>query len=551
MQTQDVVVIGAGHQGLVAAVVLADAGFDVTVVEAAEEVGGAVRSQEIIRPGLVHDLYAMNMNLFLGSPFFARYGDDLTTRGLAFAHSRHAYASAFPNGRSLRITDDAAENEAMWEEHDPRDGAGWHRLQQVFDDVAASYGPLSSNPIPSRSTFAAARTILFGRKNTTLSELARVMTSSTRSLGEQYFATPEARSLAAAWGMHVDFAPDVALGSIFPLLELYLDAQLGMRIVQGGASRLPEALATMVADRNGSVSTGRAVDAVELTDGRAHAVRLTDGERIVARHGIVSTATLPALVQQLLRDQAVPQSVRSAADSYRFGPGTFMLHLALSAPIPWQDPRLGQFAYVHIGPYVDDMARTYQQALAGVVPDEPLLVVGQPSVLDPTRSTGDENLHAVWIQVRTVPGKIAGDADPTAAGGDLSGRTWQAAAEPFAERVIAKLERYAPGVRQLLVGHAAESPADLERRNANLRGGDSISGSHHLDQFIGMRPSLSLSKYKTPIPGLYLAGAGTWPGAGVNAISGQRAAERLIRDVRKRRFAGSPTNWLTASPRRR
>jgi phytoene dehydrogenase-like protein len=530
MPTTDVVVIGAGHQGLVAAITLADAGLKVVVVEAADEIGGAVRSSELVRPGLVHDRYAMNMNLFLGSPFYATYGDELSSAGLEFSHCRHAYASAFPNAPSIRISDDADENQRMWEEHDPGDAKGWRRLSEVFADVASSYGPLSSNVFPSRSTASVIRSVLFKRQHTSVSELLQVMTSTTRSLGERYFASPEARSMAAAWGMHVDFAPDVAAGAIFPLLEMYADAEHGMNVVKGGASNLPRALAAMLSTRGVPIHTGKAVESIQVASGRVQGVRLADGEHITARHGILSTATLPAVVHRLLRNQPVPSSMALAADNFRFGPGTFMLHLALSGPIPWQDSSLADSAYVHLGPYVDDMARTYQQALAGVLPDEPLLVVGQTSTVDPSRNTSeDDRLHAVWIQVRMVPAEITGDANPHGAGGDLTGRSWDEATEPFVQRILEKLERYAPGVTESVIGHAAESPSDLQSGNANLHGGDSVSGSHHLDQFIGMRPSMSLSRYRTPIDGLYLAGASTWPGAGVNAVSGQRSAEQLVR----------------------
>jgi phytoene dehydrogenase-like protein len=537
----DIVIIGAGHQGLVAGVVLAEAGLDVTVVEAADEVGGAVRSSDLVQPGLEQDLYATNMNLFLGSPFYQRYSAELSAAGLAFAHADHAYASAFPDGRSLRVTSDEAETTAMWEAHDPRDAAGWLRLREVFDDVSASYLPLASHSFPSWSSLGVGWRMLARREHTTLTEMAQLVASSTRALGERYFATPEARSVVAAWGMHLDFAPDVAVGAVFPLLELYLDAQVGMNLVRGGASRLPEALCRLLESRGGAVLTGRRVEAIELSGGRAHAVRLQGGERLVAAHGVVSTATLPALVHDLLRDQPVPSSMRSAADRYRFGPGTFMLHLALSGPVPWLDPRLATSAYVHAAPYVDDMARTYQQALAGTLPDDPLLVIGQTSVVDPSRSSGAaDGSQAVWVQVRAVPARITGDALPTGDGGDLSGQSWSTASKPFADRVLAKMERYAPGISERVVGLAAASPSDLESANANLRGGDSVSGSHQLDQFIGMRPALSLSRYGTPIAGLYLAGAGTWPGAGVNAVSGQRAAERVLRDLRGRRLTRLP-----------
>ena len=537
MSSSDVVIVGGGHQGLVAAVVLAEAGLAVTVVEAAADVGGAVRSGEVTLPGLVHDLYATNMNLFLGSPFFTAHGAELTAAGLVFARSDEPYASAFPGGRSLRISSDAAATAAMWQAHDARDAAGWQRLEQIFDDVSAAYLPLASMPFPSRSTLSVARTVLRGRRNTSLSELAQLVTSSTRALGERYFATAEARSLAAAWGMHLDFAPDVAAGAVFPLLELFLDMRFGMNVVQGGASRLPEALVALLQARGGTVLTGQAVESIDIVGGRPRGVRLTDGSEVAARRAVLATTTLPALVHRLLPPAAVSPALRAAADRFRFGPGTFMLHLALDGPIPWTDERLAASAYVHLGPYVDDMARTYQQSLAGVLPDEPLLVVGQTSEVDPSRSTGASNpaLQAVWVQVRTVPGQIRADAAPGASGGDLGGRSWTAASSPFADRMLAKLERYAPGVTDRVVDRAAASPADLETANANLVGGDSVSGSHHLDQFIALRPALSLSRYRTPIEGLYLAGAGTWPGGGVNAVSGQRAAERLLNDLKSRR----------------
>lgn len=541
MLSSDVVVVGGGHQGLVASVVLAAAGLEVTVVEAAPQIGGAVRSAEVTRAGLVHDLYATNMNLFLGSPFYAAHQDELTRSGLRFRNSGQPYASAFPDGRTLRISSDRDTTAAMWAAHDAGDHAGWRRLEQVFNDVSAMYLPLSSNPFPSRSTLSVARATLRGRKATTLSELAQIVTSSTRALGERYFSTPEARSLTAAWGMHLDFAPDTAGGAVFPLLELFLDMRFGMNLVEGGASRLPEALTTMLTTRGGSTLTGRAVEAIEVAGGRARGVRLDDGSSIAARHGVLSTATLPALVRHLLRDVTVPAAMRAAAERYRFGPATFMLHLATDGSVPWQDDRLAHSAYVHVGPYVDDMARTYQQSLAGALPDEPLLVVGQTSVVDPTRSaSAAPGLQAVWIQVRTVPSRISGDAAPEAAGGNLSGHSWDQAADPFADRILAKLERYAPGISERVVERHTASPSDLERDDSNLVGGDSLSGSHHLDQFVGMRPALSLSRYRTPIDGLYLAGAGTWPGAGVNAVSGQRAAERLLRDLRR----GGRGRWL-------
>ena len=317
---------------------------------------------------------------------------------------------AFPSAPSIRISDDADENQRMGGARSG-DAKGWRRLSGVCRRCH-QLRPAIQQRLPSRSTASVIRSVLFKRQHTSVSELLQVMTSTTRSLGERYFASPEARSMAAAWGMHVDFAPDVAAGAIFPLLEMYADAEHGMNVVKGGASNLPRALAAMLSTRGVPIHTGKAVESIQVASGRVQGVRLADGEHITARHGILSTATLPAVVHRLLRNQPVPSSMALAADNFRFGPGTFMLHLALSGPIPWQDSRLADSAYVHLGPYVDDMARTYQQALAGVLPDEPLLVVGQTSTVDPSRNTSeDDRLHAVgfksgWSPLRSAVTRI-------------------------------------------------------------------------------------------------------------------------------------------------
>jgi phytoene dehydrogenase-like protein len=542
----DVAIIGAGHQGLVAATVLGDAGLDVVVLENADHVGGAVASGEVTLPGYVHDLYATNMNLFLGSPFYARYRDELSELGLRFAHSNSPYSSAFPDGKTLRVSTDEAATARMWRDHSEADARGWERLSAVFDDLAAVYSPLYTHPLPSRSVVTAARPLWRRRRSTPIGELAQLLLSSTRHLGERYFSTPEAKSMAAAWGMHLDYAPDVSSGAIFPLLELFSDMRGGMSVVEGGASRLPEALAQLVVQKRGQVRVNAGVAQVLRDAHGACGVRLKSGEEISARRGVLSTVVLPVLVEQLMNDQPVPSRLNDAATRYIFGPGTFMLHLAFNGPVPWQDPRLAEFAYVHIGPYVDDMARTYQQALAGELPDEPLLVVGQTSVVDPTRTPNPRH-HVVWVQVRMVPGEIRRDAR------DYPGdEGWAAAREPFAERVLGKLEKYAPGLSSAVLKSTAMTPTDLEQNNPNLVGGDSVSGSHHLDQFLGLRPSLETARYTTPVPGLYLAGAGTWPGAGVNAISGQLAAERLLKDNSKGRLhstARKVRSKVTASRR--
>ena len=509
----DVVVIGAGHQGLVAATALVEKGLSVVVVERSDVPGGAIRSGQLTLPGFTHDYWATNMGLFLGSPYFARHGGELAALGLKFAHSSTPYASAFPNGKNLKVVQDGEATAAMWAAHNAGDAKGWAALGALFGDFAGSYFPMYGNPLPSKGTWQGARTLWKTRGKKGSGELLRILLSSTRALGDRYFETPEAKSLLAAWGMHIDYAPDITGGAVFPLLECFLDMANGMSIVEGGASNLVNAMVALLEKKGGKVRLGTDVARILVNDKGAFGVRLANGEQILAKRGVISTVVLPVMVSNLLESSDVPAHMKQAASHYRFGPGTMMVHLATSGPIPWSDSELGKFAYVHVGPYVDDMARTYQQSLAGEIPDEPLLIVGQSSVVDPSRAP--EGKGVVWIQVRTLPNTP-------------NGSTWGAESERVADLVIAKMERYAPGFTATILDRHVMSPADLHASNPNLVGGDSVAGSHHFDQFL-MRPSLELGKYATEIPRLYRAGAGTWPGAGANAISGGLAAARLLK----------------------
>ena len=526
--TYDVVVIGAGHNGLVAAAYLARAGMSTLVLERGERVGGAVASGEITRPGFVHDLFATNQNLFLGSPAFAELGDDLARHGLRFATTDRPYSNVFPDGRSLRVYQDADRTRAVLERHDPADAAGWDRLLELYDRFAPVLFELYGTRMPSRAAvgrLARARRSL-GAEG--LDELAQLVASSTRALGDDFFATPEAKALVASWGMHLDFGPDVAMGAVFPFLEVFTDMRNGMSVVEGGASRLPEALAGIVRDAGGEVRTSSPVRAVTVEDGRATGAELKSGERIEAGRAVVANLTPGVLFTGMVPPWALPEEFRRRVARYAYGPGTMMIHAALSGALAWAAGEdLDQFGYVHVGPYVDDMARTYSEALAGVLPSSPLLVVGQTTAIDPGRAPAGGQV--LWVQVRMVPARIAGDA-----AGTIEAHGWEKAKQPLAERVLDKLEQYAPGARDRLLDWTVLGPDDLERHNPNLVGGDSVGGSHHLSQNLLFRPVPGWSSYRTPVDRLWMVGAGTWPGAGVNAISGRLVAGMITGERRRR-----------------
>lgn len=532
MRRHDAIVIGAGVNGLAAAAYLGRAGLDVLVLERAADIGGAVASGEPTIPGAVHDLYATNMNLFAGSPVFAELGGELHRHGLRFVVSDAPFASAFPDGRALRGYRDAARTRAGIAAHDAADAEGWDRLSALFERHSRLLFELYGARLPSLA--AASRVVGAARRDgpRELTELARTVLGTTRSLGERFLATREARALIAPWGLHLDFGPDVALGALFPLLEVFGDIANGMAIAEGGAGRLTAALAALVRDAGGEVRVGAPVARVLVESGRASGVELASGERIAADRAIVADLVPSLLFGRLIEHGAQGQPFAARIADYRHGPATMMVHLALDGPPRWAaGDDLAGFAYVHLGPYVDDMARAYADAMAGRLPAEPLLVVGQTTAVDPGRAP--EGTYLLWIQVRPLPVTITGDAV-----GEIAARAWPEAKHAFAERVLDKLERYAPGVRNQVRASAVLGPDDLERANPCLVGGDSIGGSHHIDQGGPLRPLGGWSGYRTPIEALWMVGAATWPGAGVHGISGRSAAMSILaRERGPRRLA--------------
>ena len=238
---------------------------------------------------------------------------------------------------------------------------------------------------------------------------------------------------------------------------------------------------------------------------------------------MIAGVTPNALVEKLLPGGTGDARYDAAARKFRFGPGTMMVHLAVSDLPDWSaGEELKRFAYVHLAPDLDMMARTYAEAMAGLLPAEPVLVVGQPTAIDPSRAPAGK--HILWVQVRVLPPMIRGDA-----AGAIAARDWDAAKEAYADRVVDLIERYAPGTKAKILARYVESPADLERRNPNLVGGDNLAGSHHLSQNFLFRPVPGWARYRTPVKDLYIIGASTWPGAGTGAGSGYMLAKMLAR----------------------
>ncbi len=514
----DAVVVGSGVNGLAAALHLGAKGWKVAVVERAEIAGGAVKTGEITRPGFRHDLYATNLSLFAGSPFFAAHKDRLLAHGLAFVSAEHCFATAFPDGSWLGVEKNLEATAARIAALNPADAERWRAMVTTFGQDAPHIFALLASPMPSwqalRAIFAAWR----ARGTAWVAETARLLVASPREWLDENFSDPKLKAMMAVWGMHLDFSPDCAGGALFPYLESMANQSFGMALGQGGADVVISALLRAIEAAGGEVRLGAPVQNIAIESGAANGVVLASGERIDASRAVIAN-----LHPRVLFGDLIPNASAAAQRLARLrpGPATMMIHLALSDLPAWSaGAELRRFAYVHLAPSFAAMAKTYTEALDGLLPAEPALVVGQPTAIDSSRAPAGQ--HVLWVQVRVLPARIRGDA-----AGRITGTEWDAVKDAFADRVIGIIERYAPGFAANILARAVLSPADLERDNPNLVAGDSLGGSHHLDQNFLFRPAFGWSRYRTPIDRLYMVGASTWPGAGTGAGSGFMLAKSL------------------------
>jgi phytoene dehydrogenase-like protein len=516
----DAVVIGAGHNGLAAALRLADRGWKVAVVEARDEPGGAVKTRELTLPGYRHDLCAMNLSMFAGSPFFQAHKDALLAHGLAFAPVEDCFATVFRDGTYLGVSRTLEKTLAGLAALSPADAKAWQDLLDRFGADAPHLFALLGSPMPSWGAVKVVWKAWRERGTGWLMETLKLLVATPRDFLDARFEHPKVKTMMAAWGLHLDFAPDVAGGALFPYLECMVNQSFGMVIGQGGADTIVKAMVGALTAKGGEVLLGERVARIDTNDGAATGVTLAGGRRLEAG-AVIANAHPKIVFGDLVKPQATLSKFEREVEKFRPGPGTMMVHLALDDLPEWRaGAALRSFAYVHVAPDLEMMSRVYAEAAAGLLPAEPALVVGQPTAIDPSRAPAGK--HVLWVQVRVLPAEIRGDAS-----GRIAATNWDEAKEAYADRVLDILGTYAPGLKPRVLARSVFSPLDLERENPNLIGGDSLSGSHHLDQNFFLRPVAGWSRYRTPVRNLYLCGASTWPGAGTGAGSGFMLARMM------------------------
>ncbi|MEI8326795.1 MAG: NAD(P)/FAD-dependent oxidoreductase, partial [Betaproteobacteria bacterium] len=347
----DAIIVGAGHNGLAAAVHLCSKGWKVLVLERAATPGGAVKTAEVTLPGFRHDLYAMNLSMFAGSPFYAAHKARLDAAGLALVPASHSFASVFDDGRWLGVEQDLDATSARIAARNPRDAQTWRTMAADFAADAPHLFALLGSPIPSWALLRALWNMWRAKGLAGCMETARLLLSSPRNWLGQRFEDEGLQAMMGAWGMHLDFAPDVAGGALFPYLESMACQSFGMTLGQGGADTIIRAMVHAIEQSGGEVRTGCDVLAIDVQNGQARGVALADGTRIAARKAVIANVHPHALYGQLLAGAKLATQKTQAPARLRPGPGTMMIHLALRELPAWRaGAELRKFAYVHIAP---------------------------------------------------------------------------------------------------------------------------------------------------------------------------------------------------------
>jgi phytoene dehydrogenase-like protein len=469
------VVVGAGPNGLAGAVTLARHGVEVTVLEAADRVGGGARSNDDLMPGLLHDDCSAVHPTAMVSPFFRSM--DLQRYGLRWCHPRVPLAHPLDDGTAAilsRSLDETAESLGR------PDGPRWRRvfgpLADAIDDTAEDVlGPVLHVP---RHPVAAARFALLAGLPAAL--LARAWRGRA------------AKALFAGVAAHVMHPLSAPLTSSVAALLIPAGHRHGWPVAEGGTRSVTDALVRALQECGGTVHTD-------------HPVR-TLADLPPAEIALLDLA--PAAAAELLGDR-LPGRVARAYRRWRHGPAAFKVDFAVRGGVPWRAAQCRTAGTVHLGGAADEIAASLREVHRGRMPRRPFVLVGQQYLADPSRSVGDT--HPIWAYAH-VPHGYPGDATAV---------------------VMAQIERFAPGFRDRVVASASRSVAQSVAQNRNYVGGDIVGGSSTARQLVA-RPRLAADPYFTGVPGFYICSAATPPGAGVHGMCGHNAAVRALDALRSR-----------------
>ncbi|MET9508759.1 NAD(P)/FAD-dependent oxidoreductase [Streptomyces flavidovirens] len=513
----DAVVIGAGPNGLVAANVLADAGWTVEVLEAQPEPGGAVRSDRGVHPDYVSDLFSAFYPLAAASPVLDRLR--LHEHGLRWSHAPSVLAHPLSDGRCAVLERRAADTAAGLDGFAAGDGAAWRGLCGVWDRLGPDILGSLFTPFPPVRSAARLAARLRGAGGL---RFARTMLLPVRRLGEEEFRGEAGRLLLAGNALHADLPPEAAGSGGFGWLMSMLGQSYGFPVPTGGAGELTAALVRRLRARGGAVRCGERVVEVVVRSGRAVAVRTAGGETVPAGRAVLADVAVPDLYGGLVDERHLPGRFVRDLRGFQWDFATFKVDWALDGRVPWTAAGASTAGTVHLADGVDGLTRFAAQIATGQVPDRPFALFGQMTTADASRSPA--GTESAWAYTH-VPHEIKGDA-----GDDGLTGAWDAREqEAMADRVEAQVERYAPGFRSRILARRVLAPPTLQSMNANLHGGAINGGTTAIHQQLFFRPVPGTGRPETPVRGLYLASAGAHPGGGVHGAPGANAARAALR----------------------
>ncbi|MGV9541872.1 phytoene desaturase family protein [Nocardia beijingensis] len=463
------VVVGGGPNGLAAAIVLARAGVDVTVLEGADEIGGGTRTGEAIVPGLLHDHCSAIHPMAVGSPFLR--GLDLERYGLSWAWPEVDCAHPLDDGTAGVLLRSVAETAAGL----GGDGRVWRLL---FERTAAGYERMSGDIM---------RPLLRVPRHPISLARFGVPALAPAALLAGLFRTEQAKGLFGGVAAHAFHPLHRPLSASIGLGILTAGHTYGWAVAAGGSRRITDAMAAALGDLGGKIETGVRVRSV--SDLPPADVTMWD---------VAPTAVADIMGEHL------PPRIRRSYNRFRYGPGACKVDFAVHGGVPWTAEAARRAGTVHLGGTFAEIAATERDIHRGRMPERPFVLVGQQYLADPRRSVGD--IHPIWAYAH-VPHGYRGDA--TAA-------------------ITAQIERFAPGFRDRIVGTSVRSAAEFAEYNPNYVGGNIMTGAKDIPQLL-FGPRITLQPYDVGVPGHYLCSAATPPGPGAHGMCGANAAQRALR----------------------
>jgi phytoene dehydrogenase-like protein len=459
-------VIGAGPNGLAAAIVLAQAGLQVDVLEAESTPGGAVRTLELTLPGFRHDFGAAVYPLGAGSPFFSSL--PLAEHGLEWIHSPAPLAHPLDDGTAVMLERDlGAARESLG-----TDGLAWDKLMRPFVERWAEFAPEVLRPVS-----------LFPRHPWLMARFGMVAFQSAKSVAGR-FRSERTRALFAGLAAHSFLSMDEPLSGAFGMLMAVPAHAVGWPIPRGGAQSLTNALCGVLSNFGGKVSIPSPVESLAALEN--YDLLLCDlTPRKLAKIG----------------GQRLSENYKRRLERYRYGAGVFKVDYALNGPIPWKASECLRAATVHLGGSFEEIAASEKAVRTGKHAEHPFVLLAQPSLFDSSRAPADK--HTAWAYCHVPNGSK----------------------ENMLERLENQIERFAPGFRECVLARRVFSPEALEGMDANLVGGDIAGGALDMRQFL-FRPTWR--QYGTSARDIYICSASTPPGGGVHGMCGYHAAKKAL-----------------------